>query len=196
MKTILTGLKIIFRQSFYRNIAVVVSLIVGYISYWLFNQTTTIPMFLDMMKTGEFGQHSLVYGNIYIITTLLIIVLSGISIAAMVWLYRHSKLGKGKTLGANAGGLLAAAFGMACPVCGAFLFSLVGIAGGLTLFPLQGLELKFLSLVLLIGSTLYALSKVNRAIHCEDCEDCEDITHRAATPKKPLGKRFIIFFFA
>lgn len=145
-------------------------------------------MFLDMMKTGEFGQYSLAYGITYIITTLLIIVLSGISVATVVWLYRNSQLGKGKTLGANAGGLLAAAFGMACPVCGAFLFSLIGITGGLSLFPLQGLELKFLSLVLLIGSTLYALSKINRAIHCKDCED---ITHPVATPKKH-GKGFII----
>lgn len=195
MKTIFTCLQIIFRQSFYRNIAVVVSLIVGYISYWLFNQTTTIPMFLEMMQAGEFGQFSLIYGIAYIITTLLIIVLSGISVAVMVWLYRHSKLARGKSLTANAGGFAAGMLGMGCPVCGAFLLSFLGIAGGMTVFPLQGLELKFLSLGLLVGSTAYGASKITT----EPCYDCQNITHRisqTAFPTKtlivlPLEKLFV-----
>ncbi len=186
MKKIVTALRIIFQQAFYRNIAIGASLVVGYLSYWLFYQTTTIPMFLDNIKNGDFGQYSYLYGIAYIITTLLIIPLSGISIAVMVWLFNHSKLSKGKSIGANAGGLAAAMFGMGCPVCGAFLLSAVGVAGGLTVFPLQGLELKFLSLGLLTASTVYAASKVNHALVCEDCK----VTSRNVLVL-PLQKVFI-----
>ena len=188
MNKILPALQIIFQQSFYRNIALVTSLVVAYLSYWLINQTTTIPMFLEMMQTGEFGQYSLIYGITYIITTLLIIVLSGISVAVMVWLFNHSKLARGKSLTANAGGFAAAMVGMGCPVCGAFLLSLFGIAGGLTVFPLQGLELKFLSLGLLGVSTAYGASKIVSA----SCEDCVDLTTRVRTLIiLPLEKVFV-----
>lgn len=189
MKKLLTPLHIIFKDFFYVNIAVVASLIVGYISYWLFYQTSTIQTFIGNVQNGDFGKYSYAYGITYAVTTILIILISGISIATVVWLYRNSKLGKGKTLGANAGGLLAAAFGMGCPVCGAFLLSVIGVTGGLTIFPLKGLELKFLSLALLIGATVYALSRVRAAIHCKDCED---ITHHAVAKVKPAGKRLII----
>ena len=90
MKKILTALQIIFQQSFYRNIVIGASLVVGYLSYWLFYQTTTIPAFLDNIKNGDFGQFSYLYGITYVITTLLIIPLSGISVAVMIWLFRHS----------------------------------------------------------------------------------------------------------
>lgn len=188
MKKLFTSLKIVFKEFTYVNISVVVSLIAGYISYWLFYQTTTIPTFIENVKMGDFGKYSYAYGATYIATTLLIIVLSGVSIATVVWLYKHSQLGRGKTLAANAGGLLAAAFGMGCPVCGAFLFSMIGITGGLSLFPLQGLELKFLSLGLLVGSTVYALSKVRSAIHCKECED---ITYHPASVKTS-GRRLVV----
>ncbi len=189
MKRIKDSLLIVFKDFFYINIAFIVSVTAAVISYWLFNQTTSIPAFLVSMQNGDFGSYGYAYGIIYIISTFLIITLSGISVATAVFLYRHSQLGKGKTLGANAGGFVAAAFGMGCPVCGGFLLSAIGIAGGLAIFPLQGLELKFLSLALLIASTIFALSKVGTAIHCADCED---ITHRTSKVKKLAGRKLIV----
>ena len=189
MKKIKDSLLIVFKDFFYINVAVIASVITAVISYWLFNQTTSIPAFLESMQNGDFGSYGYAYGIIYIISTFLIIILSGISIAIAIFLYRHSMLGKGKTLAANAGGFVAAAFGMGCPVCGGFLLSAIGIAGGLAIFPLQGLELKFLSLALLIGSTLYAISKVNTAIHCADCAD---ITHRTTGIKKLAERKLIV----
>lgn len=189
MKKILTSLKIIFKDSFYVWLAIYVSIAVGYGSYWLFYQTTTISTFFENVKNGDFGTYSLAYGISYIVTTLLIIVFSGISVSTAVWLFRHSKLGKGKGLGANIGGLIAAALGMGCPVCGAFLLSLLGVAGGLTIFPLQGLELKLLSLVLLTGSIVYAASKVNVAL---DCQDCADITHHHQSKAKSIRRGLIL----
>lgn len=196
MKNILKSLKIIFKDSFYLWLAIYASVATGYVSYWLFYRTTTIPTFLENIKNGDFGTDSYAYGITYIITTLLIIILSGVSVACAVWLFRHSKLGKGKSVGANIGGLTAAMFGMGCPVCGAFLLSLVGVAGGLTVFPLQGLELKFLSLGLLVGSTAYGAGKVNQALVCEDCSDVREHLVKTATPTSkiivlPLQKVFV-----
>lgn len=195
MNQVLKALKIIFQQSFYRNVAIVTSIIVAYLSYWLLSQTTTIQTFIEMTRNGDFGENSLLYGITYIVTTLLIIGLSSVSVAVMLWLFIHSKLSKGKTLTTNLGGFTAGMLGMGCPVCGAFLLSLVGIAGGLTLLPLQGLELKFLSLGLLTASTVYASRKVNESLYCEDCNDIRGHQVQTATPTNtivlPLQKVFV-----
>lgn len=169
MKDILETVKTILKVPFYRNTAIAVSLMVAYLSYWLITQTTTIPIFIEMTKNGEFGRYSILYGITYGITTLLIVVLSGISVAAALWLYRHSQLGTRRSFGVNLAALGAAMFGTGCPVCGAFLFSAIGVASGLTLFPLQGLELKFLSLALLSVSTLYSVRKVKEMQFCTEC---------------------------
>ncbi|HCE30976.1 hypothetical protein A2778_05510 [Candidatus Daviesbacteria bacterium RIFCSPHIGHO2_01_FULL_40_24] len=191
MYTILTSLKIIFRESFYRYVTFYTTLAFSYLSYWLFYKTTTIQTFLQNMKSGDFGSYSVLYGITYIATSILIILLSGVSVATALWLYRHSRLSQTKNISANFGGLLAAAFSMGCPVCGAFLLSAIGVAGGLAVFPLQGLELKFLSLILLIGSLLYGISKVKAAIHCKECND---ISHnlKSSVAKQGAQKRFVI----
>lgn len=184
MNQILLALKKVFRQSFYRNVAIVTSAVVAYLSYWLLSQTTTVQTFIDMTKNGDFGENSLLYGITYIVTTLLIVGLSSVSVAVMLWLFNHSKLSKSKTLGANFGGFAAGMLGMGCPVCGAFLLSFLGVAGGLTVFPMQGLELKFLSLGLLTASTVYGSRKVNDSLHCEDCNDISGHRVQAAIPIK------------
>ena len=145
MKSLLTSLKIIFREAYYRYVAFFTILGFSYLSYWLFLKSTTFETYLMNMKNGDFGQFSVLYGITYISTTILTIILSGVSVATVFWLYRHSKLSQTKNIGANLGGLLAAIFGTGCPVCGAFLLSAIGVTGGLSVFPLQGLELKFLS---------------------------------------------------
>lgn len=175
MKATVTATRIIFREPLYRYVALVTILVVAYLSYWLFYQTTTIQTFLQNMRSGDFGQYSMLYGITYILTTILIIVLSGGSVATAFWLYRHSKLAQTKNITANLGALLTTAFSMGCPVCGAFLLSAIGVVGGLAVFPLQGLELKFLSLALLAGSLIYGISRVSQAVHCRECND---ISHR------------------
>lgn len=183
MKKYLSSLQVIFSNSFYVKVALLSSFVVGYLSYWLFYQTTTIDIFLGNMRNGEFGKFSYAYGITYILSTFIIIVLSGLSIASTVWLFRHSKLGTRNAIGGNAGGLVSAGFAMGCPVCGAFLLSAFGIAGGLTIFPFQGLELKLVSLALLTFSLFYGLSKVSK----KDCEACMDIR------KQEKSQRLIIF---
>jgi len=191
MNNILTSLKIIFRESFYRHVAFFTTLAFSYLSYWLFYKTTTVQTFLENMKNGDFGEYSILYGITYVATSILIILLSGISVATALWLYRHSRLSQTKNIGANFGGLLAAAFSMGCPVCGAFLLSAIGLIGGLSVFPLQGLELKFLSLGLLAGSLFYGISKVKTAMHCKDCNDISH-NYKSFVARQGAQKRFVI----
>lgn len=180
MQQTLSALKTIFREPFYRKAAVIGSLAVALLSYWFFYKVTTVTAFVQMARYGEFGPYSIPYAIAYALTTVAIILFSGVSAATAIWLYRHSKLGRSKGLWANAGGFSAAMLGMGCPICGAFLLSAIGIAGGLAVFPLQGLELKFVSLGLLVGSTYYAARKV--PAKGQVCEDCGDVTH-ATRPK-------------
>ncbi len=172
MQKTITSLRIIFRQSFYRKVAIGVSVAVAYLSYWLMYQVTTFQAFWDMMLNGDFGKYSFLYGVTYIITSLLMIGLSGVSFAVMVWLFTHSKLARGKSIGANVGAFVSGMLGMGCPVCGAFLLSALGVAGGLSTFPLQGLELKFLGLGLLTASTVFGASKVKKVSADKDCDAC------------------------
>lgn len=86
----------------------------------------------------------------YVILTVGTLVLFGINVPLIV--YRWRKYGFPK-LSKQAGGGLGAIIGVfasACPVCGSTLLSAIGIAGGLTIFPLQGLELKALSFGLML----------------------------------------------
>lgn len=55
-------------------------------------------------------------------------------------------------------GFITGLFSMGCPSCGAILYSLLGVTAGLSLFPFKGLEIRFISLALLIFST-YNLNK-------------------------------------
>lgn len=87
----------------------------------------------------------------YVILTLGAVVLFGVNISLLV--YRWRKFGppriKGQAGGTGLGSLVGVA-ASACPVCGSTILATVGIAGGLAAFPLGGLELKALSLGLLV----------------------------------------------
>src|SRR3989339_204120 len=115
MKKIITSLQIIFEKPFYRWAAVITTLVFAYITYWLFFQVTTLPTYIENVKNGDFGRFSLLYGIVYAITTVLTVLLSGISVASALWLYQQTKERK-KFLGANIGGLAAASLSVGCPV--------------------------------------------------------------------------------
>lgn len=168
MKHILRGIGIIAQDWLSYPVAVIAVFGLGSLYYWLLLRVTSVSNMIDMMRAGEFGAYSQAYFGVYWITTLLTIALFGVAAALLVWLWRRSLLSKG---GLGAGGLggLVGAFAAACPMCGAFLFSLLGVAGGLSLFPLQGLELKFLSLVLMAGSVAFAAQRVAKASACKEC---------------------------
>lgn len=62
-------------------------------------------------------------------------------------------------------GIIAGGFGVGCPSCGAFLLSLVGVTAGLSVLPFGGLELWFVS-CLVMGFTFW------RSLHLLQSRAC------------------------
>ena len=92
-----------------------------------------------------------------ILLTLLSVVLFGLAFTMLVYRWREKKvpdsLGEKDITGCLIGGL-----SMGCPVCGSLLLPALGVVGGLSIFPLQGLELK-LAAIFLFGLSIIDSSR-------------------------------------
>ncbi len=113
----------------------------------------------------------------YAILTFAAIFLFGINVPLFV--YRWRKFGPPKFKKQVGGGLgsVTGVLASACPVCGSVLLPLIGIAGGLAAFPLGGLELKALSVLLLalpIWLTMRDIKKLEPAVNLSNSPNlCE-----------------------
>jgi hypothetical protein len=150
MKTLMRSLRIVFSDALFSllGISLTLNLLLAY--YLIFLQTTTLEVF--------FASNKAIYNWSSIILTVLNAVLFGIALAMAAYVLRKRSR---PALGETGNGFFAAAFGAistGCPVCGAWLLPLLGIAGSLAAFPLQGLEIKLLSIFLLFYS-IYESSK-------------------------------------
>ena len=58
-----------------------------------------------------------------------------------------------------------AAFTPGCPACTAPLAVILGAIGGLSLFPMQGLELKFVS----VGVLIFSIYWIARGLQSKSC---------------------------
>lgn len=188
-KNIITAIKTVFEDRSSWNIALLSGAILAYVYYLLLSQVTTLPNFLAMAQNGEFGENGILYAVVYWSTTIATIIFFGLSAAILAWLWRHSKLQRLMAGGSNALGVFAGALGSSCPVCGAFLLNAIGISSGVAAMPLQGLEFKFASLGLMVGSTIFASRKVNQAA---DCEECDDISAHRSTNTKSQKKIVVL----
>ena len=135
---------------FYGFIGFVASLAFFLVLYWVLRLDSSISSFIRDFKGMP------LYFWPYVVLTLAAIVLFGVNVALFV--YRWRKWGSPRlrvakrNFGGQATGGLGSLLGIAasaCPVCGSTVLSAIGIAGGLTVFPLGGLELKALSLAFL-----------------------------------------------
>lgn len=128
----------------------------------------------------------------YVILTLGAIVLFGINVSLLA--YRWRKFGPPR-IKTGAGGGAGSLFGIAasaCPVCGSTLLSAIGIAGGLAVFPLGGLELKALSFGLLalpIWLTNKDLKKLKADCDSGVCPAPKD--HRFKKSDQPLFRGLV-----
>lgn len=112
------------------------------ISYILMLATTSFSLFLYVQTSG------LLYATISLLLLVPILSLSSFLIINTYAIIKNIKSGV-----SGAGGLTISFFSLGCPSCGALLLSLIGVTAGLTIFPLQGLELKIFSIALLIFAT-------------------------------------------
>jgi hypothetical protein len=106
----------------------------------------------------------------YIITsiglTIVISTLAGINFAMMAYkMNQIKKMNSVKTNSTAIFGGVFAAFTPGCPACTAPLAVILGAVGGLSLFPMQGLELKFIS----VGVLIFSIYWIARGLQSKSC---------------------------
>jgi hypothetical protein len=106
----------------------------------------------------------------YIITsiglTISISTLAGINFAMMAYkMNQMKKMNSVKTNSSAIFGGVFAAFTPGCPACTAPLAVILGAVGGLSLFPMQGLELKFIS----VGVLIFSIYWIVRGLQSKSC---------------------------
>ena len=99
--------------------------------------------------------------------TVAVAILAGINIALVAYNIKTQRAQNMKKSGTSAilGGALTA-FTPGCPACTTSLSAVLGIVGGLAIFPLQGLELKLISVAALTFSIWWAMRNINKATCC------------------------------
>ncbi|MFV2092523.1 MAG: hypothetical protein ACC634_05520, partial [Hyphomicrobiales bacterium] len=129
---------------FYGILAVSLSLNFLALDYVIFSQSTTFRVF--------FSQNSPLYNGLSIGLSLVTALLFGLAVTMVIYVLKQKMAA---SAGATGGSMFGAAFGAiasGCPVCGAWLLPMLGIAGSLAAFPFQGLEIKALAVLLLAFS--------------------------------------------
>ncbi len=143
----------------YATIAIISGLGLGIIYYFL-----TMSMLVSHLETTMELMPS------YIITTVVLTViisaLAGINFAMMAFKIKRMKMVnsiKGNSSAVLGGAF--AAFTPGCPACTAPLAVILGAVGGLSLFPMQGLELKFIS----VGVLIFSIFWITRGLQSKNC---------------------------
>jgi hypothetical protein len=97
----------------------------------------------------------------------IVAVLAGINIALVAYNIKTQRNKNMRKSGTSAvlGGALTA-FTPGCPACTTSLSAVLGVVGGLAIFPLQGLELKIISVGALIFSIWWAMRNINNTTCC------------------------------
>ena len=151
--------KDILKQKTFAMIAVISGLILGTVYYFLTLEMTLVHMSSEIELLP-------LYMTASISLTGIVAVLGGINIALVAYNIKTQK-NKNMKNGTSAvlGGALTA-FTPGCPACTTSLSAVLGIVGGLAIFPLQGLELKLISIVALTFSIWWAMRNINNATCC------------------------------
>lgn len=141
----------------YACIAIIAGLGLGAIYYIL--TMSLLPMHLNVINDST-----------YIITSVtltgLISALGGVNIALIA--YRINKMKMMNSVRTNSSAVFGgafAAFTPGCPACTAPLAVILGAVGGLSIFPMQGLELKFIS----VGVLVFSIFWITRGIQNTSC---------------------------
>ena len=152
--------KDILRQKSFGSIAVISGVLLGLAYYFLTLSSAVNHNLVTLVISTEYIAAS-------IGLTFVVAVLGGINIALVVYNIKTQKTMNLKKGGSSAifGGALTA-FTPGCPACTTSLSAILGIVGGLAIFPLQGLELKFISIAALSFSIWWAMRSINKASCC------------------------------
>ena len=152
-------IKDVLKQKPFGMIGIISGISLGILYYFL-----TLEMALTHMATEM--ELLPMYMTASITLTVIVAVLAGINIALVAYnikTQRNKNIKNGTS--AILGGALTA-FTPGCPACTTSLSAVLGIVGGLAIFPLQGLELKLVSIGALTFSIWWAMRNINNATCC------------------------------
>ena len=146
------GLKKTFSKLHYWIITLAVSINILFLYYFILIQKTTWDSFLQ--------SNTLLYIWSQIILSLGNAILIGATISMFLNVIEERRQTSKTSLLQTTGSLLFSAAATGCSVCSAFLLPTLGIAASLTAMPFGGLEIKFMSLLIL----LYAMYEYAKPI--------------------------------
>lgn len=143
----------------YASIAALAATGIGTTYYFL--TMSLLPAHFDIAVSAEPA-----YMVASIGLTLAISVLGGINIAMIAYRIQRMKMAAGIKSDSSAmlGGSLAV-FTPGCPACTTPLAVVLGAIGGLAVFPMQGLELKFIS----VGALIFSIYWITRSLQKHSC---------------------------
>lgn len=91
--------------------------------------------------------------------------LAGANISLIVYRIKGTKINIKKSGSSTVAGSAFAAFTPGCPACTTPLAVVLGAVGGLAIFPLQGLELKIIS----VAALLFSIYWISRGLQQPNC---------------------------
>ncbi len=159
MKLLINLRKRVETVLFYSVIGIVFSLSYFLVLYWSLSLDSSITMLIETTKDQP------LYLWTYILLTVLAVILFGINISTLVYRWRRFGPPSLKTQGGAGLGSFVGFIASSCPICGSTVLAALGVIGGVTAFPLAGLELKALSVLLLIFS-LWIMRRDMRKMNC------------------------------
>ncbi len=136
-------------KSVYENLSMKVlslSLFISFmlLDYFLLTRTTSWERFIQ--------DNNPVYIWLTIGLSIINNILIGVVITTLVYVFEKVKQKTHTELANSSMGVFLSLISVGCAVCGGFLLPIFGIAASLTAFPFQGLEIKVLSILLLLYS--------------------------------------------
>ena len=159
MQTKIELISNVLRIKKYAIIGIISGVSLGIIYYFL--TMSMLPTHFD--AAVELAPHYIVTS---IVLTIAISTLAGINFAMMG--YKMNQIKKMNSVKSNSsaifGGIFAA-FTPGCPACTAPLAVILGAVGGLSLFPMQGLELKFIS----VGVLIFSIYWITKGLQNKSC---------------------------
>ena len=150
----------ILKQKTFMLIGIISGSILGIVYYFL-----TLDMVLSHITTDI--ELFPIYIGASVTLTGIVAILAGINIALVAYNIKVQRNNNIKKSGMSAflGGTLTA-FTPGCPACTTSLTAVLGVVGGLAIFPLQGIELKFISIIALTFSIWWAMRNINNSSCC------------------------------
>ncbi len=151
LNNIKKSLSIIIKDFIYKILLVSFALNFLALDYIILSQSTTFRI-LSSQNTDFYNWATLLLS----ITTATLFAISAVMLVCII---KRCKSEAKESAPSSFFGTLFGAIASGCPVCGAWLLPLFGIAGSLAVFPFQGLEIKVLAIGLLAFS-IYQSSNV------------------------------------